>query len=65
MNCKACNQPLIEIPVNNHYRLVCDNDRCKLFREGQGIKAKKVENAPEKPEPFTYTMPMRARTKRA
>jgi hypothetical protein len=48
MNCKSCKQPLIEIEINHHFRVVCDNDRCKLFREGQGCIAKEIE-APEYP----------------
>lgn len=43
MICKNCKQPLTEIEFNNHYRLVCDNDRCNLFREGQGFRAKNPE----------------------
>lgn len=38
--CQVCGMPLIEIAVNNHFRLVCDNYHCRLFRECQGNRAK-------------------------
>ena len=48
MNCKSCGQPLIEIEFNTHYRLVCNNDKCKVsFREGQGNRAKELKDIPE------------------
>jgi len=38
-----CKQPLIEIPINGNIRLACNNDRCHLFREGQGCVLKETE----------------------
>ena len=34
--CVHCRQPLTYIKFSQYYRLVCDNDSCILFREGQG-----------------------------
>ena len=44
--CKECRRPLIEISVNNHYRIVCDNHECRLFRERQGSREREQEQKP-------------------
>lgn len=41
-----CGQPLIEIAVNSHYRICCDNVNCYLYREGQGNRARKQGQKP-------------------
>lgn len=46
--CKACGDSMIEIEFRTHYRIVCDNDQCYLFRERQGSRAKEIEE-PAKP----------------
>jgi len=56
MLCKNCNQPLIEIPVNGNGRLACDNDRCHLFREGQGCVLKET-GEPEEASANHFSIP--------
>ena len=34
--CSACSKPLARMRVDSHYRLVCDDWQCRLYREGQG-----------------------------
>jgi len=48
ISCQACGMPLIEIEFRTHFRIVCDNDCCYLFRERQGCRAKESEEIPEK-----------------
>jgi len=44
--CVHCHQPLIYIKFRRHYRIVCDNDSCILFREGQG-SVPREDNEPQ------------------
>ena len=57
--CPYCLQPLIYIPVNQHYRVVCDNDRCYLFREGQGVVPRDNNGPREKPKKLPLTLVIR------
>ena len=38
--CSSCFELLIGIDFHSYYRLVCDNDKCLAFREGQGYMDK-------------------------
>jgi hypothetical protein len=46
IKCKFCGEPLIEISINSHRIHTCDNYRCYLFRERQGI----YPNEPKLPD---------------
>lgn len=46
--CGCCEQPLIEVDINRHYCLLCDNYKCPLFRQSQDSR----EKPPEKPTPI-------------
>lgn len=48
--CVHCLQPLIYIKFSQHYLLVCDNDSCILFREGQGSIPRVNDEPQEKPK---------------
>jgi len=39
-NCRLCGEPLIEIEFKKYFALVCDNDRCHMFRQPQGYRSK-------------------------
>lgn len=48
--CIHCFQPLLYVPIGGYYRLVCDNDSCILFREGQGNVPREYTEPEEKPK---------------
>jgi hypothetical protein len=47
--CVHCFQPLIYIKFSHHWRSVCDNDSCILFREGQGNIPREDNEPQDKP----------------
>lgn len=58
--CRGCNQPLIEINVNHHCGVFCNNHQCRLFRERQGSRVRPPEPAPIQkvhPKPFNLLKP--------
>jgi hypothetical protein len=44
--CRECGFPMIGIKVGRYYRLECDNDKCLLFREGQGSTEQYIDLTP-------------------
>lgn len=58
ISCRRCIGLMIGIEFVRHYRVVCNNDGCDLFREGQGNIERAVELAPIKtfmPAPLPKT----------
>jgi len=48
--CPGCKLPLWECDFSStYYRIFCDNDHCRLFRENQGSRAKapRADTSPE------------------
>jgi hypothetical protein len=43
MPCRSCKEPMVGIEFTKHYRIVCDNSRCNLYREGQNTIEKQLE----------------------
>jgi hypothetical protein len=41
--CRRCGEPMIGIEFARHYRIVCDNLGCLLYREDQDIIEKEVQ----------------------
>jgi hypothetical protein len=54
--CFFCSHPLMPISFNGYCRLVCDNDSCKLFREGQGNIVSERSIEPKLKEPSSQTL---------
>jgi hypothetical protein len=44
--CRECGLPMIGVRVGRYLRLECDNDRCQLFREGQGSREQQIDLTP-------------------
>jgi ssDNA-binding Zn-finger/Zn-ribbon topoisomerase 1 len=44
--CRECGKPMIGIEFARHFRIVCNNSSCHLFRERQDTIEKQVELAP-------------------
>jgi hypothetical protein len=57
--CAHCLQPLIYIKFSQHYRIVCDNYSCILFRERQGIIPRNNDEPEEKPKKLPSARVMR------
>jgi len=49
----------MRIGINKYYRLVCDNDACILFREGQGNVPREDNGDEEKPKEWLSSYALR------
>jgi hypothetical protein len=61
--CRACTEPMIEIPIDRYLRIVCNKSGCLLYREGQGVIAKDIELEPKTVPTLIQRRPYRKRVK--
>lgn len=45
-NCRLCGEPLIEIGFPKHFAIMCDNDRCHIFRQSQANRDRNSDALP-------------------
>lgn len=59
--CRHCGESMIETEFARHFRCMCNNFHCPLYRECQGIREKEIDLAPimaMMPAPLTSHAPL-------
>jgi len=55
--CENCNRELVEVDFNKHRVSLCDNWRCRLYRQPQGTRVKGADPVPSQPARRRCEMP--------